>query len=118
MKLIVDGIADGVAATVTVEDADTLTVLSVELRDCPPGVTPALPGDLGRIEGGHAYLRVPALRALVPAPRSCSWDERFGQAMTYAISHGWTDETGTLVRAHIERPGSHAAPTAPGSAHE
>lgn len=97
MKLILDG----VAGSVRVEDAEELTSLSLELRDLVPGQVPALPADLGRIEGEHAFLDIDALRALVPARRSCSWDGRFGQAMAQARRSGWTDPTGSLVRAPI-----------------
>jgi len=97
VKLILDGIAGGVR----VQDAEELTSLSVELCDFAPGQVPALPAGLGRIEGEHAFLDINALRALVPIPRSCSWDERFGQAMAYARRKGWTDSTGSMVRAHI-----------------
>jgi hypothetical protein len=99
VKLIVDG----AAGTVTVDDAENLNALSVELRACPPGAPGELPGALGRIEGDHAFLEIKALRALVPLPHSCSWDERFDQAMEYAGKHGWTDAQGH-VRAHVTRP--------------
>ena len=97
MKLILDGVAGGVR----VEDAEELASLSLELRDFAPGQVPALPPGLGRIDGEHAFLDIDALRALAPARRSCSWDGRFGQAMAYARRNGWTDPTGSLVRAHI-----------------
>ena len=97
MKLIVDGLA----GTVSAGEAEDLSKLSVELRDCSPGRASALLGGLGRVEGDHAWLRIDALRAMAPLPRSCSWDERFGKAMAYAGQRGWTDPEGSLVRAHI-----------------
>jgi hypothetical protein len=108
MKLIVDG----PAGTVTVDEAENLKALSVELRGCSPRQATGLLGDLGRVEGDHAWLRIGALRAMAPVPRSCSWDERFQQAMAYAKSHGWTDQTGAFVRAHIASPHDIAGPQA------
>lgn len=108
MRLIVDG----TAGTVTVDDAEGLKALSVELRGCSPRQATGLLGDLGRIEGDHAWLHIGALRAFVPQPRSCGWDGRFQQAMAYAESHGWTDQTGNFVRAHIAPPPVGAGPQA------
>jgi hypothetical protein len=100
MKLVVDG----PGGSVTVDEAENLTALSVELQDCPPERAAALLGDhgLGRIEGGHAWLQIRALQAIARPPRSCTWDERFQRAMAYAQSNGWTDPAGDFVRAHLE----------------
>jgi hypothetical protein len=100
MKLIVDG----AAALVTVDEAENLKALSVELRGCSPAQAAALLADrgLGRIEGGHAWLDIGALRAIARPPRSCTWDERFQRAMAYAQQNGWSDPAGAFVRAHIE----------------
>jgi hypothetical protein len=100
MKLIVDGVAD----LVTVDEAENLKKLSVELQACSPDQASALLAcrDLGRIEDGHAWLHIDALRAIARQPRSCTWDERFQLAMAYAQRNGWTDPTGDFVRAHIE----------------
>jgi hypothetical protein len=100
MKLIVDG----AAGLVTVVEAENLKSLSVELQGCSPEQASALLGDreLGRVEDGHAWLRIGALRAIARPPRSCTWDERFQRAMAYAQRSGWTDPAGDVVRAHIE----------------
>ena len=100
MKLIVDG----GAALVTVDEAENLKALSVELQGCSPVQAAALLADrdLGRIEGGHAWLNIGALRAIARPPRSCTWDERFHRAMAYAQQNGWSDPAGEFVRAHIE----------------
>jgi hypothetical protein len=102
MKIIVDG----VVGQVTVDEAENLKSLSLELRGCSPAQAAALLGDLdlGRIEGDHAWLRIGALRAIARPPRSCTWDERFQRAMAYAQQSGWTDPAGDFVRAHIESP--------------
>lgn len=100
MKLIVEG----TTGLVTVDDAENLKALSVELRGCSPERAAVLLGDrgLGRIEGGHAWLDIGALRGAARPPRSCTWDERFQRAMAYAHSNGWTDPADEFVRAHIE----------------
>jgi hypothetical protein len=102
LKLIVDG----AAGEVTVDEGENLKTLSVELQGCSPGQAAALLADrdLGRVEGGHAWLRIGALRAIARPPRSCTWDERFQLAMAYAQQNGWTDPTGDFVRAHLEPP--------------
>ena len=108
MRLIVDG----AAALVTVDEAENLKALSVELRGCSPAQAAALLADrgLGRIEGGHAWLDIAALRAIARPPRSCTWDERFQRAMAYAQSNGWSDPAGDFVRAHIEPSPTDAEP--------
>ena len=100
MRLIVDG----GAGQVTVDEAENLKTLSVELRGCSPGQASALLGDhgLGWVEDGQAWLRIGALRAVARQPRSCTWDERFQLAMAYAQRNGWTDPTGDFVGAHLE----------------
>lgn len=110
MKLIVDGAAD----RVTVDEAENLKSLSVELQGCSPERASALLGDreLGRVEDGHAWLRIAALRTIARPPRSCTWDERFQRAMAYAQRSGWTDPAGDVVRAHIEgSPPTASTPT-------
>jgi hypothetical protein len=100
MKLVIDG----AAGLVTVDEPENLKALSVELHGCSPAQAGALLGDrdLGRIDGGHAWLHIRALHAIARQPRSCTWDERFQMAMTYAQRNGWTDPTGDFVRAHLE----------------
>jgi hypothetical protein len=102
VKLVVDG----AARQVTVHEAENLKSLSVRLLDCSPGQASALLGDrdLGRVEDGHAWLHIGALRSIARPPRSCTWDERFELAMAYAQQNGWTDPTGGFVRAHLEPP--------------
>lgn len=100
MKLVVDGSAGQVA----LDEAEDLTKLSVELRECSAEQASALLGGLGWLEGEYAWLNIGTLYAIRPKPRSCSWDERFRTAMAYAERHGWTDPTGSLVRAHVTSP--------------
>jgi hypothetical protein len=105
-------IVDGAAGRVTVDEAENLKALSVELRDCSPERASALLGGrgLGRVEDGHAWLDIGALRAIARPPRSCTWDERFQLAMAYAQRSGWTDPAGDVVRAHLEASPTDAVP--------
>jgi hypothetical protein len=98
MKLIVDG----AAGQVTVDEPENLKSLSVQLQACSPEQAAVLLGELGRIDDQHAWLNVAALHAIARQPHSCTWDERFQLAMTYAQRNGWTDPTGDFVRAHLE----------------
>ena len=102
MKLIIEN------GSVTVAAPEDLRRLSVELRGNPAGAAAVLPGGLGRVEGEHAFLDIAALRALARVTSSCTWDERFDQAMEYARQHGWTDVTGGYVRAHLTSTGNAA----------
>jgi hypothetical protein len=113
MKLIIDGAAD----RVTVDEAENLKALSVELHGCSREQAAALLNDrdLGRIEGDHAWLHIDALRAIARPPRSCTWDERFQRSMAYAQSNGWTDPAGDFVRAHIEPPSAETGPRPAGT---
>jgi hypothetical protein len=100
VKLIVDG----AAGQVTVDEPENLKSLSVQLHACSPEHAAVLLGELGRIEDGHAWLNIATLNAFARQPHSCTWDERFQRAMSYAQQNGWTDPTGDFVRAHIEPP--------------
>ncbi|WP_375476360.1 hypothetical protein [uncultured Jatrophihabitans sp.] len=83
-------------------DAQDTNALSVVIQQASAGRATEIMGELGRIEGEHAWLDIAQLKSLGPVPRSCSWDERFAQAMGYAKDHGWTDPSGKFVRAHVE----------------
>jgi len=86
---------------VTLDDAANLQALSVELRSCDPAEAARLLGDLGRFESEHVWLDIDRLRALSPLAGDPVWVSGFGDVMTYALSKGWIDETGTRVRAHL-----------------
>jgi hypothetical protein len=98
MKVVIDGFASLAA----IEDAEDLDRLSVVLVGVGAERAAELIGDLGRIEGNHAWLSIATLLAMSPKPRSCSWDARFVKMIDYAKKSGWTDPSGTFVRAHLE----------------
>lgn len=62
------------------------------------GVESAL-GNLGRVEGAHAWLSIVALKAL--GPDESSWKSSFDAMIAYADRAGWVSEDKALVRAHI-----------------
>ncbi|QRP42836.1 hypothetical protein [Amycolatopsis sp. FDAARGOS 1241] len=102
MKVVVDG----AAGTVTAEDVENLRELSVALRSADAELAGQVLGQRGRVDGTHVWLDIEVLKAFGPVPRNESWTERFAAAMAYAAGKGWTDETGRLVRAHVEESSS------------
>ncbi|AXB42263.1 hypothetical protein [Amycolatopsis albispora] len=60
---------------------------------------------LGRLDDGgdHIYVATDALRARADGRTEDDWTTRFDGMLSYAASKGWLDESGTHVRAHIER---------------
>ena len=77
---------------------------------CPPG----LDGDelaarlrdagLGELlPDGHVLVPVDAIRHHAAGNVGAGWEQDLAGMIAYATRKGWTDETGTRVRAHIER---------------
>lgn len=94
-------LSSGTAVVRKAEDLKSLSVVS------PGGVPDASAlGQLGVVEGGHVWLSVSALRAAaaatVPEADREPWIGAFDGMIAYATSKGWTDESGTRVRAHVE----------------
>jgi hypothetical protein len=76
---------------------------------CPPG----LDGDelaarvreagLGELApDGHVYVPVDAIRRYAQGHVDAGWEQDLAGMVAYATRKGWTDETGTRVRAHVE----------------
>lgn len=59
-------------------------------------------------EGGHAWVRPDAVRAICPLSGRPEWEAGFSAMIGFAAKHGWIDTQGR-VRAHIER--TEALPT-------
>ncbi len=94
-------LSSGAAIVRQPEDLKSLKVVA------PAGVVdPTALGDLGEPDGSHVWLSVPALRAAaaatVPEVDRGQWISAFDGMIAYAASKGWTDESGTRVRAHVE----------------
>jgi hypothetical protein len=80
---------------------------------CPPGLDGAeLAGrvrDAGLGEllpDGHIMVPVDAVRRYASGHVGPTWEQDLAGMVAYAASKGWTDETGTSIRAHIERTAS------------
>lgn len=90
-------------STTSFAEVEELKALSVDLLGIDPGRADEIlrRGGLGWIEGDHAWLSVDALREGHPGG-SASWIGEFDAMIHFAAEHGWVDEDGLMVRAHIE----------------
>jgi hypothetical protein len=52
--------------------------------------------------GTHLMVRVDAIRRYAAGRVGGTWEKDLAGMLAYAAKKGWTDETGTSVRAHIE----------------
>jgi hypothetical protein len=57
-------------------------------------------------QDGHVFVPVEAIRRYAEGQVGAGWEQDLAGMIAYATRKGWTDETGTRVRAHVE----HAAP--------
>jgi hypothetical protein len=89
-------------------DPENLTAFHVECpADLPPaalaatarrtGLGEVLPGD------DHVLIEVDAVRRLAAGRVGPAWETEFTGMLAYAARKGWVDESGTKVRAHVER---------------
>lgn len=95
---------DIAAGRCQVRDANDLKSFSVHLSE--PAVPEKLSrtlGPLGRLaESDHVWIIIDALRAASGRADDAEWSAQFDAMIAYAASQGWVDETGELVRAHVE----------------
>lgn len=77
---------------------------------CPPGLDgTALAGrvrdaGLGEVlPDEHVLVPVDAVRRYAAGRVGPEWEKDLTGMLAYATKKGWTDETGTRIRAHIER---------------
>ncbi len=93
---------DGAHVNAQVLDVEDLKRLSVRLD----GVDGTDAGHalqeqgLGELQDGFAWLVIERLR--LSGPGDTEWSEGFAAMIRYAAKENWLDDTGTLVRAHIE----------------
>ncbi|HEX2131389.1 MAG TPA: hypothetical protein VHH15_07490 [Actinophytocola sp.] len=87
--------------TATVEDLQNLHRLHVELDgvDDRTGAGALVAAGLGTLDGDHAWLPIPALRAA--GADTGTWPADFDTMIAYARTQGWVD--GDRVRAHVVR---------------
>jgi hypothetical protein len=95
----------GASAEAALLEPDDFRSFKVVVRGGPAD-DPALANAIaphGRLEGDHAFLRIDAVEALA-GDRSDdpAWKEGFAAMVDYARGHGWVDDAGTAIRAHIE----------------
>ena len=99
MRILVTGAPPSVQVT----EPDDFSRLSVELAGLNVAeASSVLSGaGLGQIgDSGHAWLRIPPLRALAEPPGSpSSWADGWQAMLEYARGKGWI--RGDAVRAHI-----------------
>ncbi len=61
-------------------------------------------GEGTRADGEHLWIAETAVRHWLSGRTDEAWDEGFSGMFDFARSKGWTDEAGTHLRAHVERP--------------
>lgn len=57
---------------------------------------------LGRLDGGHIWVRPGAVRDAVGPDADAEWESGFARMLEFAAGHGWCDPEGR-IRAHIDR---------------
>lgn len=95
-------VVDGVGA---VRDAENLKALSVRVASVADIVDPALVREVG--DGGrHVWLDIAELKARGAATvaDAVTWGAGFDGMIAFAAQHGWVNEAGDTVRAHVESP--------------
>ena len=77
---------------------------------CPPGLDgdelARLVHDAGLGEllpDDHLLIPVDAIRRYATGDLGTAWERDLDGMVAYAVRKGWADETGTRIRAHIER---------------
>jgi hypothetical protein len=82
-----------VLVTGTGDDEDVAKALAMN------GAGPVLVPDQG-----HVYVDVSEIHrlALLEVPDAKGWETDYEAMLDYARSKGWLDDTGTLIKAHIE----------------
>lgn len=80
---------------------------------CPPGLDGAelaarvRDAGLGELlPDDHLMVPVAAVRRYAAGQVGPSWEQDLAGMVAYAARKGWTDESGTRIRAHIERTAS------------
>lgn len=88
---------------VEVLEPDVLNKFHVA-SDGDTAATVAALGDAGRAADkiDHIWVRIDAVRALVAGQVDEGWGQRFDEMIAFAGQHGWVDEAGTHVMAHVE----------------
>jgi hypothetical protein len=101
MFVLVSG--DGGSVRATVEDAQNLKRLHVEIRgvDDSAAAEALRTAGLGRIDGDRAWLDAEALKAA--GDGSSGWTVDFYAMLAYAKTRGWMNDDQSQIRAHVIR---------------
>ncbi len=59
-------------------------------------------GDVGRLAGEDAFIRIDALRSLAAGRVDDTWPNEFERMVEYARAKGWLDGAGDAIQAHVE----------------
>jgi hypothetical protein len=96
--------ADG---SVTLDRPTEFTAFDIRSADpSPSAVLAALgPGGSDTPEDGHVLVAVATIRELAGSVADAGWETGLATMLAYAASRGWTDESGELIKAHIEAAG-------------
>lgn len=95
-------VVDGVGA---VREADNLKALSVRVASVASLADPALVREVAD-DGSHVWLSIAELKARGAATvaDTAVWGEGFDGMIAFAGKHGWVNESGDAVRAHVDPP--------------
>ena len=97
------------AEGIDILEPSLLTALSVVTELDAPTATRMLAADgLARSPGGtdtgHVWLDVAELGRRAHPSDDARWRTRYDAMIAYAADKGWTDDTRSVVRAHLEAP--------------
>lgn len=95
------------SGSIDVADVSVLNGLSIRTSLSPEQAARALVADgmakdRGDATGGYIWLDVAELKRRAAPEGDATWLESFDAMIRYAADHGWTDEDGSTVRAHVE----------------
>lgn len=99
MRLLISGDS----GTTSIAEVENLNGLSVHLIDADRSDADGIlrRAGLGWIDGEHAWLSITHLRGFQPEGKT-AWSGEFDAMVRYAARHGWVNDTGLMVRGHIE----------------
>lgn len=93
--------------SVTLDQPTEFTAFDIRSADPSPSAVLAALGSGGSDapEEGHVFVAVAAIRELAGAAADAGWEAGLAAMLAYARAQGWTDESGELIKAHIEAAG-------------
>ena len=96
-------IGDGV----TLEDENNFGEFHVAVDGDVAAAVAALGGRAHPSErDNHLWMDIALVRELAGDAADTAWEERFEAMLAFAADHGWIDDAGNRVEAHIQAPPS------------